>query len=95
MKGIHGAMKPPKPTTGELGWLGLVVYVVAVDSLAWRQQCKGKECGETMSVAFGKSLQHPYARIGTLAAWGVVTAHLFWSLPLPGAKSLKKFVTRL
>lgn len=84
-------MSPRRPTTGEFGWIGIVLYVVGVDSIAWRNQVKGKK-DETMSVAFGRSLQHPLARIGTLFAWGLVTAHLFWSIPLPGGKTLKKLV---
>lgn len=81
-----------RPTTGELGWVGIVLYVVSVDSIAWKNESKGKK-DETMSVAFGRSLQHPAARIGTLLAWLLVTAHLFWSVPLPGGKTLKRLVT--
>lgn len=85
-------MKPHRRlTTGELGWVGLVGYVVLVDSVAWRNQTKNRK-DETMSVAFGRSLQNPVARIGTLLAWGMVTAHLFWSVPLPGGKTLKRLV---
>lgn len=80
-----------RPTTGELGWVGLVGYVVLIDAIAWKNQTKNKK-DETMSVAFGRSLQHPVARIGTLLAWGMVTAHLFWSVPLPGGKTLKRLV---
>lgn len=75
-----------KPTVGELGWIGLTVYVLAVDSIAWRRN------NETMSVAFGKGLQHPKARWATMAAWGVVTAHLFWRLPLPLQNQIKSAV---
>ena len=81
-----------KLTTGELGWIGLTIYVVAVDSWAWKNDAKGKP-DETMSVAFGKSLQRPLTRTGTLLAWGLVTSHLFWKFPLPGTKTLRKAVT--
>lgn len=81
-----------KPTTGELGWFGLVAYVAIVDSVAWRNQLQGKK-DETMSLAFGRWLQNPWSRGATGLAWAVVTAHLFWSTPLPGGQTLKKIVT--
>lgn len=79
-------------TTGEFGWIGLAFYVVLVDSIAWRRQAKQKQ-DETMSVAFGRWLQHPRSRIVTGACWLLVTSHLFVSTPLPGGKTVKKFVT--
>jgi len=79
-------------TTGELGWIGLVIYVLFVDGTAWRNQTRG-QYDETMSVSFGKSLKHPKHRIATIGAWVVVTAHLFWSLPLPGQRLVKKLFT--
>lgn len=81
-----------KPTTGELGWVGLAAYVIAVDSYAWMNQCKGNCDEETMSMSFGRWLQKPSSRIVTGAAWAIVTGHLFFSLPLPGQTTLKNVV---
>lgn len=85
-------MKKRKLNTGELGWIGLVFYVIAVDSFAWRNQLKGKN-DETMSLSWGRWLQHPASRGATGIAWAVITFHLFLSTPLPGGKTLKKAVT--
>lgn len=80
-------------TTGEKGWIGLLLYVLTVDSLAWARQARGKR-DETMSVAFGRSLQRPRYRRLTVMAWMGTTAHLFWSFPLPGSQLLKRVVQR-
>lgn len=85
-------LRKRKLTTGEKGWLGLVAYVIAVDGLAWRNQLKGKN-DETMSLSWGRWLQHPASRSATGVAWGIITLHLFLSFPLPGGKTLKKAVT--
>lgn len=79
-------LKSRKSSVGELGWLGLAGYIVMVDCLAWRRN------SETMSVAFGKALKHPGHRAATILAWGIVTCHLFCSIPLPGGRSLKKLI---
>ena len=81
-------MPKRKLTCGEKGWIGLVTYVVAVDSIAWAK------CDETMSISFGKWLQNPRSRKVTGVAWTIVTLHLFYSLPLPYQSTLKKFVVR-
>lgn len=79
-------------TTGERGWIGLLAYVIAVDSIAWRNQLKGKD-DETMSLSWGRWLQFPGSRTATGFAWALITCHLFLSMPLPGGKTLKKVVT--
>lgn len=80
--------KKRKLTTGEKGWAGLAVYVLLVDSIAWILD------QETMSCSFGKWLQKPRSRRVTGAAWMIVTTHLFFSLPLPGEKTIKKVVLK-
>lgn len=75
-----------KLTIGEKGWAGLATYVLLVDSIAWLNN------EETMSCSFGRWLQKPRSRLVTGASWGIVTFHLFWSLPLPGQAFLKRKV---
>lgn len=79
--------------TGERGWLGLLAYVIIIDSIAWRNQMKGED-DETMSLSWGRWLQFPRSRAATGAAWALLTAHLFLSLPIPGQKTLKSVVIR-
>lgn len=81
-----------KLTTGEKGWIGLVVYVIGVDAIAWANQATNRRRDETMSVAWGRWLQHPASRAGVGIAWGIVSLHLFLSTPLPGEKTLKLVV---
>lgn len=79
-------------TTGEKGWLGLVVYIFAVDSIAWKNQVRYRKKDETMSVSWGRWLQCPRNRALTGIAWVTISLHLFLSMPLPGEKTLKNFV---
>lgn len=83
-----------KLKTGERGWLGLLAYVIIVDSIAWRNQLKGKD-DETMSVAWGRWLQFPHSRAATGVAWALITGHLFLSLPIPGQRTLKNVVIKV
>lgn len=82
-------------TTGEKGWMGLVAYIIAVDSVAWANQATNRKKDETMSVAWGRWLQHPGSRVATGVAWAVISFHLFLSWPLPGEKTLKHVVQKL
>lgn len=86
-------MAKRKLTTGEKGWIGMALYVIAVDSYAFRRQVKGYN-DETMSLSWGRWLQHPGSRAATGLAWAILTFHLFLSTPLPGGKTLKKVVTK-
>lgn len=79
---------PFRLTVGEWGWLGLVTFIVAVDTHAWR--CKD----ETMSVAFGRWIQTPRGRAVCVGTWGLMTAHLFWSVPLPYQTKMKALVVQ-
>lgn len=81
-------------TTGEIGWVGLIGYIVLIDSIAWANQATNRRKDETMSVAWGRWLQHPGSRVATGAAWGVISLHLFLSMPLPGEKCLKHVVQK-
>lgn len=76
-----------KITVGEWGWAGLFLYVVAVDTQAWRHK------NESMSCAFGRHLQSTKGRLWCAAIWGGLTLHLFYSLPIPGQTKLKTLVT--
>lgn len=82
-----------KLKTGERGWLGLLAYIIIVDSIAWRNQMKGED-DETMSLSWGRWLQLPRSRAVTGCIWTLLTAHLFLSLPLPGQKTLKNVVIK-
>lgn len=86
-------MKKRKLKTGERGWIGLLAYVIIVDSIAWRNQMKGKD-DETMSLSWGRWLQFPHSRAATGVAWALITGHLFLSLPIPGQKTLKNVVIK-
>jgi hypothetical protein len=79
--------------TGERGWLGLLAYIIVIDSIAWRNQMKGVD-DETMSLSWGRWLQLPRSRAATGLAWAFLTAHLFLSLPIPGQKTLKNVVIK-
>lgn len=87
-------MAKRKLKTGEKGWLGLLVYIIVVDTIAWRNQMKG-ENDETMSLSWGRWLQFPRSRAATGCVWALITAHLFLSLPIPGQKSLKNAVVKI
>jgi hypothetical protein len=86
-------MQLRKLKTGEKGWLGLLAYVIVVDSIAWRNQLKGED-DETMSLSWGRWLQFPHSRAATGVAWMLITGHLFLSLPIPGQRTLKNVVIR-
>ena len=83
-----------KLTSGEKGWIGLVAYIIAVDSVACVNQVRDRRKDETMSVAWGRWLQHPRHRVLTGVAWATVSLHLFLSWPLPGEKTLKYVIQR-
>ncbi len=81
--------------TGEKGWLGLVAYIFIVNSIAWRNQAKGKD-DETMSLSWARWLEFPRSKTTTCLVWAIVTGHLFLSFPLlPGQKALKNAVIRI
>lgn len=75
-----------KVTYGEKAWAGLAAYVLVADCLAWHKD------KDTMSVAFGAWLQTPHGKACCAAVWGLLTAHLWWSCPLPGQALLKRKV---
>lgn len=78
-----------KLTYGEKAWAGLTLYVLAADAVAWRRD------KDTMSVAFGCWVQTPHGRAACAAVWGLLTAHLWWSVPLPGQTVLKRKVVSI
>lgn len=78
-----------KITYGEKAWAGLASYVVLADVLAWRKD------KDTMSVAFGNWVQTPHGRAACAAVWGLLTAHLWWSCPLPGQTALRNKVVKV
>ena len=66
-------------------WVGGTAAVVAADALLIRS---GQA---TMSEVFGDALRHPAKRWAVLAAWSVLTLHLFGDI-LPGvATPIKRF----
>lgn len=65
-------------------WIGIAVYVIAADTILWRRDHK------TMSIQWGDWLQTRRGQIACSATWGVLTAHLFWKMPLPFQTSAKR-----
>lgn len=45
-----------------------------------------------MSIQFGRWLQSEHGRKIAITGWGILTAHLFYSVPLPGQTVLKRVV---
>lgn len=89
-------MKKRPMTTGERGWIGLILYIIAIDSIAWANQVRHKDRkDETMSVSWGRWLKCPKTRAATGFAWMVVSFHLFLMMPLPGEKTIKNIVQGL
>lgn len=65
-------------------WIGLVGYVLLADTILWRTE------NHTMSVQWGQWLQTRKGQAACGAAWGIMTAHLFWSMPLPFQSKARK-----
>lgn len=63
-----------KLTVGEAGWMGLVAYIVAVDSLAFSQS------NETMSNTFGRWISKNPGLLLCGAGWTAITVHLWFTL---------------
>lgn len=80
-------MEDGKLTSATKFWIGLVGYVLLADGILWRRG------HHTMSVQFGKWVQTRRGKLTCGAIWGGLTAHLFWSMPLPGQTTLKKVAT--
>lgn len=64
-----------KTKTSELGWIGLATYVALYDVAAVLTS------NETLSSGFARALRHPLKRASIIAAWAVLTAHLFDLIP--------------
>ena len=60
-----------KINSGTTGWIALAVGVVVWDLTA----------GETLTGAFRRSHDSPVSRVVVMAAWGVLTGHLFSIIP--------------
>ena len=58
-------------TSGDAAWLGLLAGVVAYDAWALAQS------RETLSESFDRALRSPRRSLFTVAAWAVITEHLF------------------
>ena len=56
---------------GNVGWLIMLVYIIAWDILA----------PETLSDAFYKAFQHPFHKWWLIVVWVVITLHLFKLVP--------------
>jgi hypothetical protein len=61
-------------------WLGLSAYVIGVDSYLIYKETRQQEGYCTMSTAFEDALRHPVRRWPVVAAWGLLTVHLFDSV---------------
>ena len=61
-----------KLNSGTTGWAALAVGVVAWDLLA----------DETLTGAFRRAHDSPVSRVIVMAAWGILTGHLFSVLPV-------------
>lgn len=64
-------MRLPFHRSGGAGWLIVAGVVVAWDMVA----------PETMSSAFRRATATPRGRVAVAAAWGLLTAHLFETIP--------------
>lgn len=60
---------------GNVGWAGLVAFVLGYDTWAI---VAGRE---SMTAAFGRAIQHPFHRWPVSVAWAITTLHLFGRLP--------------
>ena len=60
-----------KINSGTTGWIALAAGVVVWDLTA----------GETLTGAFRRSHDSPVSRVVVMAAWGVLTGHLFSIIP--------------
>lgn len=58
-------------------WLGLTMYVIALDSMLIIQERRGKTSYYTMSTGFRYALQHPVKRWPVILMWLFLTFHLF------------------
>ena len=60
-----------KINSGTTGWLALAVGVVVWDL----------NSAETLTGAFRRSHDSPVSRVAVMAAWGILTGHLFSVIP--------------
>jgi hypothetical protein len=74
---------------GGWGWLGLAAYVAAYDYWTIRTN------RETLSSAFGRSMRHPVARIGTVAVTIQLLKHLLFPNWHPELDPLRLAAERL
>ena len=81
-------MRRPQIEKEKIAWLGLFAYVVITDAYLMRTQ------HDTMSIQFGKWLQDPKSRKVCIAITGLVVSHLYWSVPLPGQRILRRVSTK-
>ena len=56
---------------GSVGWLVMLIYIVAWDCLA----------SETLSDAFYKAIEHPFHKWWVITVWVAITLHLFKLIP--------------
>jgi len=71
----------PRVRRGGWGWIGLAVYVAAVD--VWLIRARRP----TLSQVFGDALKHPARRWPVVVAWVAITLHLFGELIPPRLRS--------
>lgn len=81
-------MRRPRIEKAEIAWLGLFAYVVIADGYLMRSS------NDTMSIQFGKWLQDPKSRKVCIAITGLIVSHLYWIIPLPGQKILRRVSTK-
>lgn len=68
---------------GAAAWAATVLAILLYDAWAIRTR------RETMSVTYGRWLQHPLTRKVAIISWLSVSAHLLWSCPLPFQSSFR------
>jgi hypothetical protein len=73
-------------TPAEKFWIGLGTYVLAADTILWRRDC------DTMSVCFGNWLKTPKGKAACAVGTAGVVIHLFFGMPLPLQRQLKRIL---
>lgn len=81
-----GLRKRRKLTTGELGWIGLICYILSVD------YCAFKKDTETMSNSFGRWVSKKPGLTICGVIWTTITIHLWYNV-IYGAKRTKAKTT--
>lgn len=79
-------MRKPRVSPAEKFWIGLAVYVLGADVYLWRND------HDTMSIQFGDWLKSRNGRALCIAATAGMVIHLFYGMPLPLQRQMRKYL---